>query len=73
MRELTGEELESAMREVERRLTANGEHYCVSEGMNCLSDDYQCIDQKIYGPCGHENCGGACTCVAECKCGCHRG
>ncbi|MFC1418541.1 hypothetical protein [Streptacidiphilus cavernicola] len=30
-------------------------------------DLYQCIGGWIYGPCDHEDCGGVCETVAECK------
>lgn len=37
-----------------------------------ISDDYRCIAGWVYGPCGHEACGGVCETFGQCtgKCTC---
>lgn len=45
--------------------------YCA---IDCgLDGDYMCIDGLIYGPCGADECGGACIYLDDCKCSCHNG
>lgn len=32
-----------------------------------IGDEYLCIEGRIYGPCGHEDCGGVCEYYGECN------
>lgn len=34
---------------------------------HAVGGDYACLNGLIYGPCGHENCYGACVDVGDCK------
>ncbi|MET9222339.1 hypothetical protein ABZX65_26745 [Streptomyces sp. NPDC003300] len=62
------------------RLDPDGIHRCpecdpVPPPAQCpcghpICDDYRCIAGWIYGPCGHDNCGGVCESHGECKGGC---
>lgn len=29
-------------------------------------EEYMCIDGELYGPCGHEFCGGVCVPIGDC-------
>jgi hypothetical protein len=46
----------------------------VNEACTCdfgpLSD-WMCIEGTVYGPCGHESCGGLCEPTEACGCACH--
>lgn len=36
-------------------------------------EDWRCIEGRVYGPCGHADCGGVCEYLDDCKHECHQG